>query len=163
MKKTNWIYDLDFTLYNIENDLNINNFNYNKLHFNNQLNNNIKLLKGKKILYTNGTLLHTLACIRQMKLEKIFNKICCRELTGLKPDVNSYMKLFNFSNVEFEDNTYFFEDTIENLLVAKNLGWTTILICPDEKKSLYVKNNMPKIDYVFNNIIDATNYFIEKQ
>ena len=46
---TNWIYDLDFTLYQINSEQD---FDYNLLNYNPNLNNNIKSLKGKKsIIY----------------------------------------------------------------------------------------------------------------
>ena len=157
---TNWIYDLDFTLYQLNPE---EKFDYSLLNYNPLLNNNLKSLNGKKILFTNGNLLHTLSCIRKMKLENIFHKISCRELTGFKPNINSYMRLFKLANINFNETTYFFEDTIENLLIAKNLGWITILISPNRNIRRNIKNNFPKIDYVFNDIIEATNFFLNKQ
>ena len=53
-----------------------------------------------------------------MKLENVFHKISCRELTGFKPNINSYMRLFKIANLNFNEKTYFFEDTIENLLIT---------------------------------------------
>lgn len=156
----NWVYDLDHTLYQIENR---NIFDYDLLNHNPNLNNNLTSLRGKKVLFTNGNLLHTLACIRKMKLEKIFNKISCRELSGFKPDINSYMRLFRIANIKFEEKTFFFEDTIENLLMAKNLGWITVFISPNKNIRNNVKRTFPKIDYVFSNIIEATNHFLQKQ
>ena len=83
----NWIFDLDYTLYQQRN----NRFNYNRLFHSNELNNKLKMLYGRKILFTNGNLMHTLRCIKIMKLEGIFHKVLCRELTGFKPDINSYI------------------------------------------------------------------------
>ena len=57
---TNWIYDLDFTLYQINSEQD---FDYNLLNYNPNLNNNIKSLKGKKVLFTNGNLLHTMGIL----------------------------------------------------------------------------------------------------
>ena len=79
-----------------------------------------------------------------MKLENVFHKISCRELTGFKPNINSYMRLFKIANLNFNEKTYFFEDTIENLLIAKNLGWITILISPNSNVRRNVKNNFLK-------------------
>lgn len=157
---TNWVYDLDFTLYQFNSHKD---FDYNLLNYNPNLNNNIKSLKGKKVLFTNGNLLHTMACIRKMKLENVFHKISCRELTGFKPDINSYLRLFKIANLNFNEKTYFFEDTIENLLIAKNLGWITIFISPNRNVRRNVKNTFPKIDFVFSDVMEATNHFLQLQ
>lgn len=156
----NWVYDLDFTLYQMEKNQK---FNYENLNYNPKLNNNLKSLKGKKVLFTNGNLLHTLTCIRKMKLEGIFHKVSCRELTGFKPEISSYMRLFKIANIKMEEKTIFFEDTVDNLLMAKNLGWITVFISPNINIRINVKRKFKNIDYVFSNIIEATNYFLNKQ
>ena len=98
-----------------------------------------------------------------MKLEGIFHKVSCRELTGFKPDISSYMRLFKIANIKMEEKTIFFEDTVDNLLMAKNLGWITVFISPNINIRINVKRKFKNIDYVFSNIIEATNYFLNKQ
>ena len=71
-----------------------------------------------------------------------------------------HIKSFNFvqKNILFQDyntdlnNTFiFFEDTLENLRMAKNLGWFTIWINPHYNRGkLY-----DFVDYSFPNIYDA--------
>ena len=92
-------------------------------------------------------------------MEKIFNKILCRELTGFKPDINSYIKLYHLANVPLNEDCIFFEDTIDNLVQAKRFHWTTVLIgdFPEE-----VKNRYEEIDYLFPTILHALNYFLSK-
>ena len=48
----NWIFDLDFTLYQIEKDKL--EFNYDDLYYNANLISNLKKIKGRKILFTNA-------------------------------------------------------------------------------------------------------------
>ena len=80
---TNWIFDLDNTLYDyISSEMR--GFNYNHLKYESKKQ-KLKQLNGKRIIFSNGNLLHVMACIRKMKLEKIFHKVSCRELHGLKP------------------------------------------------------------------------------
>ena len=150
-----WIFDLDYTLY----QQNGTKFSYNKLYHSKDLNSKINNLNGRKVLFTNGNLYHTLRCIRIMKMEKIFNKILCRELTGFKPDINSYIKLYHLANVPLNEDCIFFEDTIDNLVQAKRFHWTTVLIgdFPED-----VKNRYEEIDYLFPTIIHALNYFLSK-
>ena len=64
-----WIYDLDLTLYSYPGSLE--NFDYHQMEFDSELKRKIQRLPGKKVLFTNGNLLHTLACIKKMKLQNI--------------------------------------------------------------------------------------------
>tara|TARA_B110000261_G_C13034452_1_gene337659 strand:+ start:105 stop:569 length:465 start_codon:yes stop_codon:yes gene_type:complete len=151
----NWIFDLDYTLYQQNN----NRFNYNRLFYSKELNNKLKTLSGRKILFTNGNLMHTLKCIKIMKLERIFHKVLCRELTGFKPDVNSYIKLYHYANVGVNEKCIFFEDTIDNLVEAKRFNWTTVLIGNFHNN---IKEKYKEIDYVFENINLALDFFLEQ-
>ena len=54
-------------------------------------------------------------------LKKVFHKVLCRELTGFKPSVNSYIKAYHFSGMKQEEKTFFFEDTVVNLEMAKKI------------------------------------------
>ena len=51
--------------------------------------------------------------------------------------------------------TYFFEDTVENLKTAKELGWNTVLIDPNINNSDY-----EFVDYIFTNVEEAILFFI---
>ena len=93
----NWIFDLDFTLYQIDKPRI--EFTYDDLNYNPRLISNLQKIDGKRILFTNANLMHTLACIRILKLEKVFHKVSCRELSGLKPYVNSYLHLYKLCNI----------------------------------------------------------------
>jgi FMN phosphatase YigB (HAD superfamily) len=149
----NWIFDLDYTLY----QQNCSRFNYNDLCHCIKLNKNIKKLQGKKILFTNGNLIHTLRCIKIMKLEGIFHKVLCREITGFKPDINAYIKLYHQANINIKEPCIFFEDTIDNLVQSKRFNWTTVLIGDFNED---IKKRYPQIDYIFENINSALDFFL---
>ena len=155
----NWIYDLDLTLYKYQGNPNMSEFNYDKIIKPDKLKETIKSLPGKKILFTNGNLLHTLACIKKLKLEGTFHKVACRELTGFKPDIKSYITLYNIGNMSMNDTCYFFEDTVSNLIAAKTLGWKTIYI---GENSHFVRKKYLEVDYGFPDILSALNYFQEQ-
>ena len=153
---SNWIFDLDFTLYQIDKPKT--EFLYSDLIYNPRLISNLQKINGRRILFTNANLMHTLACIRILKLEKIFHKVSCRELSGLKPSVNSYLHLYKICNIKRSDSNIFFEDTIENLIHAKRFGWTTVLIS-DNLLELQEAESIDEIDFIFPNIISALIYF----
>ena len=150
----NWIFDLDYTLYQQQ----CSRFNYNELSHCIDMNNKIKKLQGKKILFTNGNLLHTLRCIKLMKLEGIFHKVLCREITGFKPDITSYIKLYHQANISIKEPCIFFEDTIENLIQSKRFNWTTVLIGNYKED---IKQRHPQIDYIFADINLALDFFLD--
>lgn len=152
----NWIFDLDFTLYQIDKPKI--EFTYDDLNYNPRLVSNLRKIQGKRIVFTNANLMHTLACIRILKLEKVFHKISCRELSGLKPSIDSFLHLYKLCNIKRSDSNIFFEDTIENLIQAKRFGWTTVLIS-DNLLELQNAESINEIDFSFPNIISALIYF----
>lgn len=157
-----WIYDLDFTLYGYDGNPN-GAFQYQKILEYPNLKQKIKSLPGKKILFTNGNLLHTLACVKQLSLQRVFHKVSCRELHGLKPDPKSYHILNQLCSIKPEDTCYFFEDTLDNLIEAKKFGWKTVYLEPNPKTLSYVKNNFPELDYAFKDVNEALQYFSENK
>ena len=68
-------------------------FQYQKILEFPNLKQKIKSLPGKKILFTNGNLLHTLACVKQLSLQRVFHKVSCRELHGLNDGLLSLNKI----------------------------------------------------------------------
>ena len=102
-------------------------------------------------------------CIKRMKLQGIFHKVCCRELCGLKPNLNSFREMIRYSGIKPDEQCIFFEDNIENLEHSKMLGWSTVFL-PQEYKYDYYRERMEQlngIDYVCEGIIAALDYFLE--
>ena len=150
----NWVFDLDLTLYELNGPF----FSYQNMIKTPNLRENLKRLRGRKILFTNGNLAHSVRSIHHLNLTRVFHKILCRELTGLKPAVNSYIKAYHFTGMKQDEKTIFFEDTVVNLEMAKKFNWITVLIKRDP--SQYELNNK-RVDYHFTNITDALKYFHE--
>jgi HAD superfamily hydrolase (TIGR01509 family) len=155
-----WIYDLDYTLYQYQSNSRI--FDYDNLKFDSNLKHKIKRLPGKKILFTNANLMHTLACVKKMSLKNTFHKVSCRELTGFKPEIQSYQILNQMCHIHPSDRCFFFEDTLDNLIESKNFGWITIYIGDDRRSLNFVRNNPELIDYAFPNISVALDYFYQQ-
>ena len=70
-----------------------------------------------------------------------------------KPDKRSYKKLLECLNLNKEnlDKTIFFEDTVKNLIPAKELGITTVWMKNSINEKDFMKN-CNFIDYSFNNL-----------
>ena len=126
-----------------------------ELEKNDQLISKIRILEGKKIIFTNATSKHAKKILKILELEHDFDQIIdIKDLEYIpKPDKRSYKKLLECLNLNKEnlDKTIFFEDTVKNLIPAKELGITTVWM----KNSINGKDFMKNcnfIDYSFNNL-----------
>lgn len=126
-----------------------------ELEKNDQLISKIRLLEGKKIIFTNATSKHAKKILKILELEHDFDKIIdIKDLDYIpKPDKRSYKKLLECLNLNKEnlDKTIFFEDTVKNLIPAKELGITTVWMKNSINEKDFIKN-CNFIDYSFNNL-----------
>ena len=76
----------------------------------------------------------------------------------LKPDPEVYEKAIKKFKVVKNETIYFFEDSVENLITAKEFGWNTILIEPN-----FSGKKPGFIDYAFKTIEEALLFFVVKQ
>ena len=126
-----------------------------ELKKNDQLISKIRILEGKKIIFTNATSKHAKKILKILELEDDFDQIIdIKDLEYIpKPDKRSYKKLLECLNLNKEnlDKTIFFEDTIKNLIPAKELGITTVWMKNSINEKDFMKN-CNFIDYSFNNL-----------
>lgn len=126
-----------------------------ELKKNDQLISKIRILEGKKIIFTNATSKHAKKILKILELEHDFDQIIdIKDLEYIpKPDKRSYKKLLECLNLNKEnlDKTIFFEDTVKNLIPAKELGITTVWMKNSINEKDYMKNSN-FIDYSFNNL-----------
>ena len=126
-----------------------------ELKKNDQLISKIRILEGKKIIFTNATSKHAKKILKILKLEDDFDQIIdIKDLEYIpKPDKRSYKKLLECLNLNKEnlDKTIFFEDTVKNLIPAKELGITTVWMKNSINEKDFIKN-CNFIDYSFNNL-----------
>ena len=126
-----------------------------ELKKNDQLISKIKLIEGKKIIFTNATSKHAKKILKILELEDDFDQIIdIKDLEYIpKPDKRSYKKLLECLNLNKEnlDKTIFFEDTVKNLIPAKELGITTVWMKNSINEKDF-KKNFSFIDYSFNNL-----------
>ena len=128
-----------------------------ELEKNDQLISKIRILEGKKIIFTNATSKHAKKILNILELEHDFDQIIdIKDLEYIpKPDKRSYKKLLECLNLNKEnlDKTIFFEDTVKNLIPAKELVITTVWMKNSINEKDF-KKNFSFIDYSFNNLSD---------
>ena len=126
-----------------------------ELEKNDQLISKIRILEGKKIIFTNATSKHAKKILKTLELEHDFDQIIdIKDLEYIpKPDKRSYKKLLECLNLckENLDKTIFFEDTVKNLIPAKELGITTVWMKNSINEKDFIKN-CNFIDYSFNDL-----------
>ena len=126
-----------------------------ELKKNDRLISKIRILEGKKIIFTNATSKHAKKILKILELEDDFDQIIDIKDLGYipKPDKRSYKKLIECLNLTKEnlDKTIFFEDTVKNLIPAKELGITTVWMKNSINEKDFMKN-CNFIDYSFNNL-----------
>jgi len=119
---------------------------------------------NRNYIYTNGTYSHGENVVRALNLTKDMKKIYARDtIPFMKPLIGSFTFVNNEilqHNYQLMNVTYFFDDMIENLKTAKNVGWRTIWISP----SYSLHTDYPDIiDYAFPNIYQALLHFNQKK
>ena len=143
-----WIFDLDDTIYMTRNVM------YENIKQDIYLRCLISSLNGKKYVFTNALLIHAEAVLRKLGIIDLFEDVIDRSrLNGIKPHMETFRKFLYLTNINKNDKCVFFEDNINNLVTAKRLGWTTVLISPTDRRFYN------HIDYNFRDIQSAVESF----
>ena len=146
------VFDLDHTLYQMED------FSYDKLKRNPYLKFLLDMISYKKLIFTNGTLGHAQLCLNLIDISDKFGGIVARDtIKDLKPFKSSYEKFIQVNNILPNDYVFFFEDSLDNLEMAKRFGWITFYIGPQSQ------THLPFVDMSFKSIEDNLEYFIAKK
>tara|TARA_Y100001970_G_scaffold199501_1_gene242665 strand:- start:6290 stop:6775 length:486 start_codon:yes stop_codon:yes gene_type:complete len=149
----NWVFDLDNTIYNT------NNINYLSIKTDYYLRCLLNNLDGKKYIFTNATLGHAKMVLNRLGILDIFDDIIDRDImSSLKPHRTAFDYFINNTNINTNNKTIFFEDNIDNLIMAKSkYNWITVLIAP---KMLRNDRNISNyINYIFKDIHTAVENF----
>ena len=125
-----YIFDLDDTLI-IHNNTHI---NYNLISEDHLLTQLLHKCRGPRYIYTNGTGDHALAVLDQMNIKHHFDKIYSRDtIPYMKPDERSFNDVQNDISYRYpiSKTIFFFDDRLENLKAAFQMGWFTFWIHPN--------------------------------
>jgi len=151
-----FVFDLDYTLYQTQSE---GYFDYSQLKENKYLDFLLGNIPFNKIIFTNGTYSHALACLEIMKLKHHFpdHKIVARDtINDLKPNMESFDKFKKHQDIKNNDKVIFFEDSVENLLASKKIDWITIYI------GKHNVSQFKSINKQFENIETALEFIIDK-
>ena len=102
---------------------------YSIVSSNDKLNQEIKKLKGRKIIYTNANMEHTLNVLKRIKLNNFFDEIFDIKMANYipKPAIKPYEQIIKDFNLN-PTTSAMFDDIAKNLVPAKKVGFTSIWI-----------------------------------
>ena len=123
-----------------------------------QLGEEIEKIKGKKIIFTNGSLAHAKNVTKRLGIERHFDDIFDIVSADFipKPSLETYKKIIEKYKIE-PQYSIFIEDIARNLKPAHELGMKTVWIINDEPWAAeYSEANF--IDYKIDNL---TNFLKE--
>lgn len=105
----------------------------------------LKMLPGRKVLFTNGSRHHAERVLKHMGLYDIFDTIVDVSVADYRPKPmrEPFDAFFAQTGID-PTRAAFFEDSVRNLEMGKSYGMTTFLV--DEYGDTY--QNQPFIDYV---------------
>ena len=115
-----------------------------------KLNNLIKKVQGKKIVFTNADISYVKKILTNLDLNNIFEDIFDIERMNFlpKPNLKTYKKLISTYNVK---KGILFDDIPQNLFPASDLGLKTVQIY-NKKLHKELNGTSKKIDYMTNNL-----------
>ena len=96
---------------------------------NKELNIELKKLEGRKIIYTNANMQHTIDVLERIELSNFFNDIYDIKMANYipKPEMAPYEQLIKQFNIDAK-SAAMFDDIAKNLVPAKKVGFTSVWI-----------------------------------
>tara|TARA_Y100001970_G_scaffold42734_1_gene53194 strand:- start:924 stop:1406 length:483 start_codon:yes stop_codon:yes gene_type:complete len=155
-----YVFDLDDTLILHKNQIYTSLFMYDWIQEDKELSYALDRCKGEKYIYTNGTLGHAIGIIEKMNIRDKFIKVYSRDtIEYMKPRLESFRDVHNdISHKDIQPKViFFFDDRLENLRTASQMGWYTIWIHPNYS----LQHMYNYVNLAFGNIKDALS-FLEK-
>ena len=96
---------------------------------NHKLNEELKKLQGRKIIYTNANMQHALDVLKRIELSNFFDEIYDIKMANYipKPELAPYEQMVAQFDIETKSSAMF-DDIAKNLVPAKNVGFTSVWI-----------------------------------
>ena len=133
---------------------------YSIVNSNKDLNNELHKLNGKKIIYTNANMQHTLDVLERIELSNFFDEIFDIKMANYvpKPDIKPYEEIIKKYDLN-PSSSAMFDDIAKNLVPAKKVGFTSIWIDAGyENFSDDIKSSKKFLDYTTTDL----HLFLEK-
>ncbi len=102
---------------------------YSIVNSNQMLNAQLNKLNGRKIIYTNANMQHTLDVLERIELLNFFDEIFDIKMANYipKPEIAPYEEIIKKYNLN-PNSSAMFDDIAKNLVPAKKVGFTSIWI-----------------------------------
>ena len=123
---------------------------------NHKLNEELKKLQGRKIIYTNANMQHALEILERIELSNFFEEIYDIKMANYipKPELAPYKQMIAQFDIETKSSAMF-DDIAKNLVPAKNVGFTSVWIDAGyENFSDDIKSSKQYLDYETTNITE---------
>ena len=133
---------------------------YSIVNANKELNVQLSKLNGKKIIYTNANMQHTLDVLERIELSNFFDEIFDIKMAKYvpTPEIAPYEQIIKKYNLN-PNSCAMFDDIAKNLVPAKNVGFTSIWIDAGyENFSDDIKSSKKFLDYTTTDL----HLFLEK-
>jgi putative hydrolase of the HAD superfamily len=119
----------------------------------------LSVLKGRKLIFTNGTVAHAKNVLKRLGLAHHFNDIFDIVHSDYvpKPQREPYDKFIRQTNIR-STTSAMFEDIARNLEAPHDLGMTTVLITSDDNADANILNGEGRPDYVHHTTNDLAGF-----
>ena len=96
---------------------------------NQNLNDELYKLEGRKIIYTNANKQHVLDVLEKINLTNFFDEIYDIKMANYipKPEISPYEKIIDLFDIE-ANKSAMFDDIAKNLVPAKKVGFTPVWV-----------------------------------
>ena len=94
-----------------------------------KLNEELKKLKGRKIIYTNANMQHAINVLEKIELSNFFDEIYDIKMANYipKPEIAPYEQMINQFDINVK-SAAMFDDIAKNLVPAKKVNFTSVWI-----------------------------------
>lgn len=116
---------------------------------NEKLNNELKRLKGRKIIYTNANKQHVVDVLQKINLSNFFDEVFDIKMANYipKPEIKPYQQIIDLFNIDSKSSAMF-DDIAKNLVPAKKVGFTPVWVDAGyENFSDDIKASKEHLDY----------------
>ena len=116
---------------------------------NNKLNQELKKLKGKKIIYTNANIQHVSSILEKIELSDFFDHVFDIKMANYipKPEITPYQQIIKKFDL-IPSKCAMFDDIAKNLVPAKKVDFTSVWIDAGyENFSDDIKSSKKYLDY----------------
>ncbi len=119
----------------------------------------LSVLKGRKLIFTNGTVAHAKNVLKRLGISHHFNDIFDIVHSDYvpKPQREPYDKFIRQTNIR-STTSAMFEDIARNLEAPHDLGMTTVLITSDDNADANILNGEGRPDYVHHTTNDLAGF-----